>query len=396
MKQHTIIQVVLLVFLVVLSGCHTLKYGGAPKPIFSKKDMELFSEKVSSTERIEKFFEERSKSGRNKFIVELLSMINIRYSQFINKTASEKQFFDSATEMTEIGLSLAATATGSKGAKTTLAAIMAGVSGSKETIDKNYYYEKTIPALVMAMNAERKKRLVTILEGMHKSIEEYLPAQAVADLWEYYYAGTFLGGILAIQKDAGLKEEDEDKNIKIAKLVPMKYSAIELKRSLTYTIEQLSAADLEKAKAILEMLDKDADPKNFVDVKQQLQSHVRLARTNYGVNKIAKIFENEGIKIKEAQKVSPIGAITSPKNDITIKIGEPVTFLGEKSAGQEPFTYLWNFGDNSGIPDSTERNPGEKQFENTGTFKVTFLVTDANGIYEKTPDKRVIIVNSSQ
>jgi len=56
--------------------------------------------------------------------------------------------------------------------------------------------------------------------------------------------------------------------------------------------------------------------------------------------------------------------------------------------------YLWNFGSGSGIPDSTEQNPGARQFNIPGTFEVTLTVTDPSGILDPSSEKRVITVGS--
>ena len=66
---------------------------------------------------------------------------------------AERQLLDSAAGMLELGLNLAGTAVAAAGTKTILSAIAAGVTGSKEIVDKNYFFEKTIPALVGQMNA---------------------------------------------------------------------------------------------------------------------------------------------------------------------------------------------------------------------------------------------------
>lgn len=60
------------------------------------------------------------------------------------------------------------------------------------------------------MNAQRKAVLVRILEGMKSNIEEYSFEQALADIYEYYQAGTFMGAVTTIQADSGAKEKEAD------------------------------------------------------------------------------------------------------------------------------------------------------------------------------------------
>src|SRR5690606_21578421 len=59
-----------------------------------------------------------------------------------------------------------------------------------------------------------------------------------------------------------------------------------------------------------------------------------------------------------------------------------------------PLTYLWNFGDPA-ITDSVAEEPGLVQFNNTGTFVVTFTVTDALGRADASPATCVVNVQSN-
>ncbi|MBW2741290.1 MAG: hypothetical protein JRE64_21160 [Deltaproteobacteria bacterium] len=77
-----------------------------------------------------------------------------------------------------LGLNIAGVSFFDAVTKTVLAGLAAGVTGSKQVIDKNYYFEKTIPALVGQMNAERKKALVPILVDVRGTLDEYPFAQA--------------------------------------------------------------------------------------------------------------------------------------------------------------------------------------------------------------------------
>ena len=203
--------------LTLLCGCQTIRNGGAPETSFNiDKDLATLATHFSEGDSIDKFYAVATNSAsspqaivnaRNEFIAGRLVMMNIRYVQFVRKTTSEKQFLDTACDILALSLNLAGTSVGSAQAKTILAAIAAGVTGSKVVVDKNFYYEKTIPALMAAMNAQRKQALIPIIQGVATTnIAEYPFEQAISDLQSYYFAGTFLGAIQAIQTDAGVKE----------------------------------------------------------------------------------------------------------------------------------------------------------------------------------------------
>ncbi len=94
---------------------------------------------------------------------------------------------------------------------------------------------------------------------------------------------------------------------------------------------------------------------------------------------------------------APDGRIDSPSADAKINVGEAVKFLGTGTDpdGNTPVTYRWNFGANSGIPDSALEDPGPVTYRTAGTYTVTLTVTDARGLADPTPATRTITVSGT-
>jgi len=55
-------------------------------------------------------------------------------------------------------------------------------------------------------------------------------------------------------------------------------------------------------------------------------------------------------------------------------------------------SFLWQFGQGSGIPDSLLKDPGLEQFNTPGIFPVNLIVTDSLGLPDPTPATRTITV----
>jgi lysophospholipase L1-like esterase len=93
----------------------------------------------------------------------------------------------------------------------------------------------------------------------------------------------------------------------------------------------------------------------------------------------------------------PNGVISTPSSDVTISVGGTVNFTGSGSDPNNnlPLSYRWSFGSGSGVPDSTAQNPGVVQFNNPGTFTVTFTVTDSLGLADPTPATRIVAVGAA-
>jgi PKD repeat protein len=92
----------------------------------------------------------------------------------------------------------------------------------------------------------------------------------------------------------------------------------------------------------------------------------------------------------------PDGRIDSPAADIVINPGGVVAFTGTGTdpEGATPLTFRWQFGAGSGIADSTLEDPGNVVFAKSGTYAVTFTVTDPQGNADPVPATRTVSVRT--
>lgn len=206
-----------LVLAAALSGCGT---PGFPRQSYNEKNqIKQLEKEFEKPDLITKYYaltnapEETKRAERNKIIAGRLVLINLNYNQFIARFSVTKESLDFGAEVTELGLNLATTAVGGAETKTILGAVSSGVTGGKLAIDKNFFFEKTVPVLITSMNAQRKVVLAPILIGMTNNTDTYPLAQALSDIDAYYFAGTFIGALQAIQADAGAKESQAETNI---------------------------------------------------------------------------------------------------------------------------------------------------------------------------------------
>ncbi len=87
-------------------------------------------------------------------------------------------------------------------AKTNYALLAAGLVGAFGIVDKNYFYEKTVPALVAGMRAARATVLLRIRQGQLETLDRYNGVAALQDLEDYYGAGTVLAAIAEVTASA--------------------------------------------------------------------------------------------------------------------------------------------------------------------------------------------------
>ena len=212
MCTHKIKLALVLPLFIILNACSTLS--GTPKSPLEFSDTRTRS--YDSEDIINQYAKEFAQQAtqevtslekRNALISKALTIMDVRYAEFINSTETNRKNKEMFSDLVELSMNLAGTAVGAAGTKTILAAISAGVNGINGSIDTNYFYEKTFQSLVAQMNADRKEVLVNLTSGMTLPLENYQWSQAVHDLVDYYNAGTLLGAISSIQKEAGKKED---------------------------------------------------------------------------------------------------------------------------------------------------------------------------------------------
>ena len=294
-----------------LSACSSLRNGGAPEPSFDiNADLEKLAKEFDSATNITNFYstpDTGRMDARNRFISGRLVQVDLRYLRFIKTLTSDKQQLDSATDIANLALNLAGTLVGTARAKTNLAAAAAGIGGAKTTIDKDFYYEKSIDALVATMNAKRKEVLVGILTGLATPLDQYPFERAVTDLQQYYLAGTLNGAIRFIHTEAAQKEKVSDDEIKEIYKLPIP-TRVQINDTDRLT-DSIGASDLkiEKANGVLKALGvDDAQLPKVLDgvdgVRQKLKDKVRSAmrlRDNdirtAEIKKLTDAFQSAGI-----------------------------------------------------------------------------------------------------
>ncbi len=217
MKSQYFRFAVLFVAVASLTGCTMFTEPFAPPQSFdTDADIQALETVYGTASSITGYYAKgatQNKTTRNEFISGRLALINLQYNRFVRKFAADKAQIDTVLDMLQLGTDLAITVVGGASTKAALGAASAGITGTRTSVDKNFFYEQTVPVLIAAMNAARKKALLPILKGIDADLTAYPFADAVSDLQDYYMAGTFVGGRQAIQKDAGVKEAEADLDI---------------------------------------------------------------------------------------------------------------------------------------------------------------------------------------
>ena len=283
-----------------LVACSSIR--GAPQRPFAATTV------VKSLEATEKDIETvlgptTTAAIRNGFIQKMLALVDIRFQEFVQKLNVQKSGFDAAASILGTGLSVAGTLVGSANAKTNLAAGTAFLSGGRETIDKTYFYERTVPALVTAMQAGRSEIRVQIMTGMNQPMDVYPAATAIRDLLIYSDAGTLLGALQYVQTKSGASEQNSQQEIrKIEILTP---EEIDLKTQLTTALRASNPNSSDTAKLRLLISDSGGTPVGTTapELLQELQRMIREA-TPEKLTQLDRVFQTRSF-YPPAQPANP-------------------------------------------------------------------------------------------
>ena len=178
----------------VFTGCSTIR----GTPIRYQQSSEIVSSINLTAGDLAGLQAASSEAERNQLQSKAIAVIDQQFHQFVRELVADRSDSSAAVAGTTLGASTAGAFVDSVKAKTNYALFAAGVVGAFGIVDKSYFYEKTVPALVAAMGAARATVLVRIKSSQRDALGAYDGTAALADLEDYFSAGTVLAAIAEI------------------------------------------------------------------------------------------------------------------------------------------------------------------------------------------------------
>ena len=138
--------------------------------------------------------------------------IDLHFAKFAQGLSRENNWTNLGLDWTILGLGGAGAIVADTGTKGVLAAFSGGLTGAKGSVDKNLFFNKTMPVILSQMEAKRKTVLVNIRTKMALDESKYPLTEALIDLEDYYSAGTIPGAIISLTAESGeMANEAEEK-----------------------------------------------------------------------------------------------------------------------------------------------------------------------------------------
>jgi hypothetical protein len=142
-----------------------------------------------------------TKDGRNQTIDEMLFLADAAYAEYEVGLYENNATFNTVTDILTMGLA-AGGAVATNGAAQILSAAVAGVTGVRSTVEKNFFLEQTRFSLILRMDAQRLRVRTLIEERKAESLSRYTFSEALLDVQAYYQAGTLMAALKASSADA--------------------------------------------------------------------------------------------------------------------------------------------------------------------------------------------------
>jgi hypothetical protein len=148
-------------------------------------------------------------TARNKMVYGVLAEIDYVYHNYEIALFMNEGSFKVATDVLQLGLGMASTITNGARSKTVLSAVLTGVTGTSLSIDKNFFRQQTVQALISSMQAGRDRLKAIIIQRLNDPVTSYPFQAARSDLAAYFFAGTLPGALQQLNQTAAAKADDQ-------------------------------------------------------------------------------------------------------------------------------------------------------------------------------------------
>lgn len=145
---------------------------------------------------------------RDDVVLNRMHVYDMEFTLLIRNLSGGNNILSVGSDLTALTLNGLAATTGNAPTKAALAAASAGVIGANGAINKDLFYEKTVPALVTQMDADRTKVEAAILVSLKLSDADYPLQRAVLDLDRLNDAGSINGAVASITHTATGEKND--------------------------------------------------------------------------------------------------------------------------------------------------------------------------------------------
>ena len=146
---------------------------------------------------------------RNRVIDHYMGEMDRHYEKYSQRLFGEGVELALGFDAAIIGLS--STAALFESSANDLATVISGFAGLQAAINKNLYFDRTLPALIVTMDAERTRVETEIIQRKGLPMDQYSLEAAIRDLRRYQQAGTLMRAVNKVTETASINKEEAER-----------------------------------------------------------------------------------------------------------------------------------------------------------------------------------------
>jgi hypothetical protein len=156
-----------------------------------------------------------ARDDRDRIANRVMADIELRYSKFEMELTTTRAGFETGADMIQLGGTAATGLVGASEVKDLLAASLTAFQGSRLSVDKNFFREKTTESIISQMRSSRDNKKSQIMKSLaNRDVKQYPWDAAWIDLVDLYYAGTVPSALVEIATATGKKADDAATKLK--------------------------------------------------------------------------------------------------------------------------------------------------------------------------------------
>jgi hypothetical protein len=222
----------------------------------------------------------KAKTIRNELIEDALPYIDSAYIDFITDLQAGRDRANFVADLVELGASGAiGIIKGRQRAIQIVGIALTAFKGGRRSADLNFYKDQSTPILISKMDGNRAKVRATILNRERDPADTYAIGAAIADIVDYYNAGTLVRAFTELAKDTAAQTKASEDDVLVLKGVPLTRPATQedvtealkpldvlrtLQTSLKSGVPEKVDAATKKLQKIFQALEADPDTKGLV------------------------------------------------------------------------------------------------------------------------------------
>jgi hypothetical protein len=152
---------------------------------------------------------------RNDVVLNRMRVYDMEFSLFARDLSGTNNSITIGSDLTALALNGLGATTGNAATKAALAAASGGVIAANGAVDTDLFYQKTIPALISQMQADRLKAETTLLSGLTKSDADYPLERAELDLDTLNDAGSLNSAVANITQQSATQQSQSQQQMNL-------------------------------------------------------------------------------------------------------------------------------------------------------------------------------------